>query len=68
MPIIKNGYVFTPRFCRVRIAEIFDSVEDARAAGFTEQTYYDDPEGKFVVLGKSKDMYHMTFAAAMVED
>lgn len=52
--------VFTPRFCTVRIEEIFETGKEARAAGYTEPTYY---EGEYDVRGKSLDMYHMVFAA-----
>ena len=53
--------VNTPRFCTVKIEEIFSSVFDALENGYTEPTYYADKE--FVVVGKSLDMYHMEFAA-----
>lgn len=52
--------VYTPRFCTVRIEEVFETAKEARAAGYTEPTYY---EGAFDVRGKSVDMYHMVFAA-----
>ena len=54
--------VYTPRFCTVRIMDIFDSEAEARQAGWTEQTYYEDPE--WIILGRTIDMYHMDFAAA----
>lgn len=54
-------WVQTPRFCGVRISEVFSSEADARAAGFVEPTYYQDAE--YGVLGKSLDIYHMEFAA-----
>lgn len=56
-----NDYVMTPRFCTVRISEIFENKRDAVEAGFEEPTYYTDSE--FGILGKSLDMYHMIFAA-----
>ena len=52
--------IYTPRFCTVTIAEIFDKEESARLAGYTEPTYYQDPV--YGILGKSEDMYHMVFA------
>ena len=52
--------VYTERFCTVTIAEMFDNEESARLAGYTEPTYYRDPD--YGILGKSEDMYHMTFA------
>lgn len=56
----KNDYVYTPRFCTVRIEKIFASEEEARQEGYTEPTYYDDPD--YGIAGKSLDMYHMKFA------
>ena len=52
--------VYTPRFCTVRIAAVFENEMEARAAGFCEPTYY---EGDHVILGKVLDMYSMEFAA-----
>lgn len=54
-------WVQTPRFCGVRISEVFSSEADARAAGFVEPTHYQGTE--WGVMGKSLDMYHMEFAA-----
>ena len=54
--------IYTPRFCTVRISEVFQNEKDARFAGFVEPThYYDDPE--FGILGKSIDLNRMIFAA-----
>lgn len=50
----------TPRFCTVRIKEMFDSRSDAVHAGYKEPTYWDNAE--YGILGKSLDMYHMEFA------
>ena len=62
---MKTGdMVYTPRFCTVRIKNVFDSWEEAYAAGYKEPTHYpvkDDPE--YGVMGKSLDLYHMEFAA-----
>ncbi len=55
--------VETPRFLKVRISEVFDSVQEARKAGFVESTDY---RGDFKILGKSIDLYHMVFAAVRV--
>ena len=52
--------VYTPRFCTVRIAKVYDSRREAVRDGYTEPTYY---KGDYDVLGKSLDMYHMEFAA-----
>lgn len=54
-------WVQTPRFCGVRIGEVFSSEADARAAGYTEPTYYQGTE--YGVLGQSLDLYSMSFAA-----
>ena len=50
----------TPRFCTVRIKEIFASRKEANDAGYTEPTYWENDE--YGILGKSLDMYHMEFA------
>ena len=39
-------WVQTPRFCGVRISEVFSSEADARAAGYTEPTYYQGTNGE----------------------
>ena len=52
--------VYTPRFCTVRIKDIFVTEAEAHAAGYCEPTYY---KGDCIILGKSLDMYHMEFAA-----
>lgn len=53
--------IYTPRFCTVRIKEIFESREAAQENGYGEPTYYNDTEWR--IVGKSLDMYHMAFAA-----
>lgn len=65
MQIRKGDYVYTPRFCTVKIAEIFESEKEAAEHGYTEPTYY---KGEYDVLGKSLDMYHMIFAAAKLNN
>lgn len=58
----KGDRIYTPRFCRVEIETVYASRADAAQDGYTEPTHYnDDPE--YGVVGKSLDMYHMTFAA-----
>ena len=54
-----NDWVVTPRFCLVKINEMFDSREAASAAGYTEPTYYKSE--RYGVAGKTLDMYHMVF-------
>lgn len=58
----KGDRIYTRRFCRVEIEAVYASRADAAQDGYTEPTHYnDDPE--YGVVGKSLDMYHMTFAA-----
>ena len=58
----KGDYVYTPRFSRVLIEEVYNSESEAYQNGYTETTHYwDDPE--YGIYGKSLDMYHMEFAA-----
>ncbi len=53
--------IMTPRFCTVTIDEVFNTYEDALAAGYREPTHYHSTE--WGVVGKNSDLYHMTFAA-----
>lgn len=54
--------VRTPRFCRVRIGEVFVSVDAMTKAGYIQSTYNED--GLFVIAGKTIDQYTMEFAVA----
>ena len=58
----KGVYVYVPRFCTVRIEEVFESRNDAKENGYTEPTHY---KGNFDVLGKSLGINKMVFAAVM---
>ena len=61
--ILKKGdSLYSPRFCTIWLDEVFDSVEELRAAGFNEPTYFNNK--RWEIRGKSIDMYHMLFAAA----
>lgn len=60
-----GDFIYTPRFCTVRISAIFATMAKALAAGFCEPTYY---EGDYIVLGKSLDVYSMEFAAVPKEE
>ena len=51
---------YTPRFCTVKIKEMFASRKEANESGYTEPTYWENDE--YGILGKSLDMYHMEFA------
>lgn len=55
-----GDFVYTPRFCTVKITAIFASAAVAHENGYREPTYY---KGEYTVLGKVLDMYHMEFAA-----
>jgi len=57
----KGDRFYTPRFCTVRIEEVFPNREEAAMAGYKEPTYWEDPEWE--IVGKSLDVYHMLFAA-----
>lgn len=57
----KGDYIYTPRFCTVRIEKVFEDEESAIAAGFKEPTHYVDSE--YGILGKSLNIRQMEFAA-----
>ena len=57
----KGDYIRTPRFMNVRIEKVFRSEDNARKAGFTEPTHYND--SSYGIYGKSVDQYKMLFAA-----
>jgi hypothetical protein len=62
LKIKKGDYVYTPRFCAVKIEEVFESSKEAREAGYTEPTHYDkDPE--YSIAGKHIGTNRMIFAA-----
>lgn len=52
--------IYTPRFCTVRIEEVFETKDEAKTNGYTEPTYY---KGDYDVLGKSIGVNRMAFAA-----
>lgn len=53
--------IYTPRFCTVKIKEVFESQNDAWNAGYKEPAHYH--KDGWSVAGKSLDLYHMEFAA-----
>jgi hypothetical protein len=62
---IKQGeYIDTPRFCKVKIEEIFtyEERESAHTQGYTEPTHYNKDE-RYQILGKSLGDNRMQFAA-----
>lgn len=61
----KGNYIYTPRFCNVRIEEVFKNRDEARENGYTEPTHY---KGDYDVLGKSIGVNRMVFAAVKKGD
>lgn len=53
-------YVYTPRFCSVRIRRIFESMEEAYEKGYTEPTHYH--KDGYTVLGNFYKENHAVFA------
>lgn len=60
----KGDYIYTPRFCNVRIEEVFENRDEAIESGYTEPTHY---RGDYDVLGKSIGVNRMVFAAVKKE-
>jgi hypothetical protein len=56
-----GDYINTPRFCKVKIAEVFNDKTTAKEFGYCEPTYYDNPE--YDIWGKHIDINRMIFAA-----
>ena len=56
-----NDRIKTPRFLTVRITAMFDSMEDAESAGYTEGTDYRDES--WHIRGKHTGENRMRFAA-----
>ena len=64
-PGIKAGdRIYSPRFGMVNIEKVYETQEDAAAAGFTEPTHI--YEERYEVVGKSLDSLHMVFAAYLI--
>lgn len=61
----KGDYIYTPRFCNVRIEEVFENRDEARENRYTEPTHY---KGDYDVLGKSIGINRMVFAAVKKGD
>lgn len=61
MNISLGDWINTPRFCKVQIDAIFADAKEAARAGYTEPTYFEDPE--WAIRGKSIDRCTMFFAA-----
>lgn len=62
MKELKAGeWIDTPRFCHVKIKEVFPDEKSAKQAGYKEPTHWNNPD--YGCLGKSLDLYHMEFCA-----
>jgi hypothetical protein len=61
LPAHIGEYIDTPRFCKVKIAEIFNSTTTALRNGFTEPTHY-NKAAYFDILGKNTGESKMEFA------
>ena len=57
----KGEWIYTPRFCKVKIEKVFSCEETARKQGFVEPAYYKDSECG--ILGKITGLNTMSFAA-----
>ena len=53
--------IYTPRFCTVKVKDMFDTQAAAYAAGYYEPTYYDNPD--YEIQGKHTGLNRMVFAA-----
>lgn len=61
MKLKKGDIVYSPRFCSLEIQKVFKSEANARKAGYSEPTYYNDRD--YGILGKRIGMNRMIFAA-----
>lgn len=57
----KGDIVYSPRFCHLEIQKVFRNDANARKAGFSEPTDYEDCD--YGILGKNIGMNRMIFAA-----
>ena len=58
----KGDSIYTPRFCTVKIEEVFETAKEAHEAGYHEPTHYDNnPE--YAIQGKHTGTNRMNFAA-----
>jgi len=56
-----GDWIDTPRFCKVKITEVFNTRSTAMEFGFDEPTHYKSPE--YEILGKHTGINRMIFAA-----
>lgn len=66
MDIKKDAYIYTPRFCTVRVSEVYESEIELITAGYSEPTYYDD--GRWTIRGRSIGLNRMIFAASRIKE
>ena len=57
----KSDYVSTPRFCTVRIQQVFVAHQEAADSGYTEPTHFNSAD--YDVRGKHIGTNKMVFAA-----
>lgn len=57
----KGDYVMTPRFCTVKIEDVYENKDVCRMNGYTEPTHYRNEV--YGILGKSVGVNRMVFAA-----
>lgn len=56
----KGDFVYTPRFCSVKIQKVFRTMKTAREQGYVETTHYENSE--YQILGKHTGTNTMIFA------
>ncbi|TCL74258.1 hypothetical protein EDC14_1004196 [Hydrogenispora ethanolica] len=59
-----GDYIYTPRFCSVKIKKVYKDEGQARKDGFYEPTYYKD--GQYKIYGKHTGTNTMDFAAIQI--
>lgn len=57
----KGDFITTPRYGEIRLQAVYESLEEARKAGYKEDTWYKDPA--YGILGKDLGKDLMAFAA-----
>ena len=65
MDIKAGDYIQTPRFLRVKIENVYESVTHMNKDGYNEPTHYQNDE--YEICGKHIGLNRMTFAAARKE-
>ena len=57
----KGEWIETPRFLKVQIEKVFNTIQEAYTEGYTEPTHYNSPD--FDIKGKHTGINRMIFAA-----